>query len=72
MQFDLGGEVRRDGLARKTELTAEFQVIHAIQSWTPNIQSYSETKCPAVTRGIRSQNRNSTLDRCKATSKFES
>ena len=32
VQFDLGGEVRRDGLARKTELTAEFQVIHVIQS----------------------------------------
>ena len=28
-QFDLGGEVRRDGLAKKTELTAEFQVLVA-------------------------------------------
>ena len=37
-----------------------------------NIQSYSETKRPALARGVRSQNRDSTLDRCKATSKFES
>jgi hypothetical protein len=26
-QFNIGGEVRRDGLARRTELTAEFQVV---------------------------------------------
>ena len=27
VQFELGGEVRRNGLAKKTELTAEFQVL---------------------------------------------
>ena len=70
MQFDLGGEVRRDGSAKKTELTAEFQVLSylcmldllASKMSPAENQSHPATECLAVTCGNRPKDRDGTVD----------
>ena len=45
-QFELGGEVRRDGLAKKTELTAEFQVLVTF-AYLPNVVTSLKSITPS-------------------------